>query len=92
MSTTTESTSNVTLAGELSLELTRYFAFTPERLFDAWLGEEWGEWLPPMGATGRVTAMEARPEGSFAVDMNMPDGRAIEICGKYLEAVRTNLL
>ena len=31
----------------LSLDLSRRFEAPPERVFDAWLSKEWGEWLPP---------------------------------------------
>ena len=41
-----------------SLEISRHFAASPEKLFDAWLGKEWGEWLPPKLARCEVASIE----------------------------------
>jgi uncharacterized protein YndB with AHSA1/START domain len=92
MTMTAEQTERANAPGGLSLELTKHFDAKPERVFDAWLGEEWGKWLPPFGATGCVTTMEAKPGGAFVVAMQMPDGRDIEISGKYIEIDRPNKL
>lgn len=92
MSTTAEATNQKLAAGGLSLELTRHFNAKPGRVFEAWLGDEWGKWLPPGGATCSVTTMEPKVGGSFVVAMVMQDGRGIEIHGKYVEIDRPNRL
>jgi uncharacterized protein YndB with AHSA1/START domain len=76
----------------LSLELSRRFDAPPERVFDAWLGKEWGEWLPPRGAQCKVTSIEPRVGGRYHVAMNMADGRSIEISGEYRELRRPTKL
>ncbi len=48
-----------------SLELSRHFNAAPERVFDAWLGEEWGEWLPPNASRCRVTLLERAPAAAI---------------------------
>lgn len=67
--------------GELVLQ--RRFDASPERVFDAWIGADWGHWLPPRGATGRVVAIDPRPGGAFEVAMSMADGRAVSFTGRY---------
>jgi uncharacterized protein YndB with AHSA1/START domain len=79
---------NSVAASPLSLDLSRRFDAPPECVFDAWLGKEWGEWLPPKGARCKVTRIEPRVGGSYHVAMNMPDGRNIEISGEYREVLR----
>lgn len=69
----------------LTLELSRRFDAPPERLFQAWVGRDWGEWLPPFGATCEVVAQDAVPGGQYRIKMAMPDGRAVEIAGTYRE-------
>lgn len=92
MTMTAEQTKRADAPGGLSLELTKHFEAEPERVFDAWLGEEWGKWLPPFGATGSITTLEAKPGGAFVVAMNMPGDRDIEISGKYIEIDRPKKL
>jgi uncharacterized protein YndB with AHSA1/START domain len=75
-----------------SLEITRRFDAPPERVFDAWLGVEWGQWLPPGGASCQVTTIEPRLGGRYRVTMNMPDGRVVQGSGVYREVVRPSRL
>jgi uncharacterized protein YndB with AHSA1/START domain len=75
-----------------SLEISRRFDAPPERVFDAWLGTEWGEWLPPAGALCKVTLIEPRVGGRYLVNMTMADGRSVEISGVYRELVRPRKL
>ena len=75
-----------------TLEISRRFDAPPERVFDAWLGMEWGEWLPPADAVCKVTAIEPRVGGGYVVNMFMPDGRTIEISGTYREVSRPRKL
>lgn len=76
----------------LTLELTRHFAATPARVFDAWLTPAWGAWLPPRGATCTVLAMDARVGGTYRLAMTMSDGRQVEIYGEYREIDRPSRL
>lgn len=92
MSTTAEQTKNASTAGELSLELTKCFEAKPERIFDAWLGDEWAKWVPPGGATCVIKSMQPKTGGAYVLKMNMPDGRDIEISGKYIAMERPNKL
>lgn len=84
MSTTAKSTS--------SLELSRHFAATPERVFDAWLGRRWAEWLPPRGARCTVMELDTRVGGHFRLGMAMPDGREVELFGMFREIARAERL
>jgi uncharacterized protein YndB with AHSA1/START domain len=72
----------------LSLELSRRFEASPERVFDAWLSYEWAAWLPPFGARCEVSQMEPHEGGRFLVRMTMPDGRTVEVNGRYREIRR----
>jgi uncharacterized protein YndB with AHSA1/START domain len=76
----------------LSLEISRRFDAPPERVFDAWLSKEWGEWLPPRGARCEVTVIEPRTGGRFHVRMTMLDGRDVEVSGIYREVMRPKRL
>jgi glutathione S-transferase len=76
----------------LSLEISRRFDAPPERVFDAWLSKEWGEWLPPRGARCEVILIEPRIGGRYQVGMTMLDGRTVEISGVYRELVRPEKL
>lgn len=67
----------------LTLELSRHFDAPPERLFQAWISRDWGEWLPPFGATCEVVALNAVPGGQYRIKMTMADGRNVEIFGAY---------
>jgi|BarGraIncu00222A_1022003.scaffolds.fasta_scaffold114012_2 hypothetical protein len=72
----------------LSLEISRRFAATPARVFDAWLSEDWGQWLGPRGARCEKASVEPRVGGRYAMTMTMADGRTAEVSGVYLEIVR----
>ena len=64
----------------LFLEISRRFDAPPERVFDAWLGKEWGEcfgdaqlrdgygggWNGPNGSFEKLDAVLARESGSAA--------------------------
>jgi uncharacterized protein YndB with AHSA1/START domain len=72
----------------LVLEISRRFAAPPERVFDAWLSEDWGQWLGPRGARCEKASVEPRVGGRYAMTMTMADGRTAEVSGVYLEIVR----
>jgi uncharacterized protein YndB with AHSA1/START domain len=75
-----------------TLEISRRFDAPPERVFDAWVSIEWGEWLAPADAVCKVTAMDPRAGGHYSVNMSMPDGRTIEVSGMYREVSRPKKL
>ncbi|MGH6839589.1 MAG: SRPBCC domain-containing protein [Methylocella sp.] len=83
---------NAIAESSLSLEISRRFDAKPERVFDAWLSKEWGEWLPPRGARCEVILLEPRVGGRYQVSMTMQDGRPIEISGVYRELIRPEKL
>jgi uncharacterized protein YndB with AHSA1/START domain len=83
---------NTLAESSLSLELSRRFDAPPERVFDAWLGKEWGEWLPPRAARCSVTRIEPRVGGRYHLTMTMADGRNIEISGQYRQVLRPTKL
>ena len=76
----------------LTLTLSRYFDAPPDRVFDAWTGRDWGNWLPPGGATCKVTAIDARAGGQFEAAMSMPDGRQLTVHGSYRDFQRPERL
>ncbi len=76
----------------LSLEISRRFDAPPERVFDAWLGKEWCDWLPPAKATCEIAKLEPVVGGRYLVLMTMPDGRKVEIAGAYREIIRPTKL
>lgn len=76
----------------LSLTLSRHFACTPGEVFDAWTGSAWGDWLPPRGATCKVTAIDPCVGGKFQAAMTMPDGRRFEVFGTYRDVQRPERL
>jgi len=76
----------------LTLTLSRYFEAPPDRVFDAWTGLDWGDWLPPRGATCRVTAIDPRRDGEFQATMSMPDGRHFVVFGTYRDVQRPERL
>ena len=71
------------------LELTRRFDASPEAAFDAWLTRQWAEWVAPQGTTCEVLTLE--PSG-YHLRMAMPDGRAIEVTGVFLDVSRPGRL
>ena len=72
----------------LSLDVSHRFDLPRTRIFDAWLQPSWCEWLPPKDASCKVLSMHPETGGTFLLDMIMPDGRAVQIAGRYLEIVR----
>ena len=76
----------------LTLELSRRFNASPERVFDAWVSNSWGEWLPPAGARCRVAELEPRVGGRYRLQMQMGDGRDVAISGTYREITRPTKL
>ena len=76
----------------LTLTLSRHFDAPPDKVFDAWTSPDWGDWLPPRGATCKVTAIDPRSGGQFEAAMWMPDGRQIVVSGTYRKVQRPERL
>jgi uncharacterized protein YndB with AHSA1/START domain len=72
----------------LSLEVSRRFAAPPARVFDAWLGDEWAEWLPPAKASCKILEFDPVEGGRFHLRMSMGDGHEAEVSGVYREIKR----
>lgn len=70
------------------LEITRLFDAAPERVFDAWLSKEWGDWVGPPGIKGEVTMLEPRVGGRYQIIMHRPDGGTLTVWGTYREIAR----
>ena len=76
----------------LSLEVSRRFEAPPARVFDAWLGDEWGDWLPPAKTSCKIFALDPVEGGRFHLRMTMGEGREAEISGVYREIKRPTKL
>lgn len=76
---------------ELSLELSRRFDASPDRVFDAWVTEDWCEWLGTAIARCELVAMNPRVGGAFHLRMHLPD-RVVDLTGEYREIKRPERL
>ncbi len=76
----------------LVLEISRRFDAPPERVYDAWLGASWGEWLGPAGTRCEKVSGESRVGSRYAIAVIRPDGSTSEISGAYLEMDRPKKL
>lgn len=74
------------------LELSRHFNASPERVFDAWLGPQWGAWLGPAGASCEVVALDPVVGGTYRIRGALADGRPFETQGEYLAIDRPTKL
>ena len=79
---------SVTLERPITLEMTRHFDASPERVFDAWLDGSWGEWAGPPGIKGEVTLLEPCVGGRYRIVMHRPDGGTLTVGGTYDDIVR----
>ena len=69
------------------LEITRLFDAPPERVFDAWLGYAWGEWVGPRDVHGEIIALEPRVGGQYRIVMHRPNAEPLTVSGIYREVV-----
>jgi uncharacterized protein YndB with AHSA1/START domain len=76
----------------LSLVLTRHFDAPPERVFDAWVGKEWGAWLGQRSFACTVVAIDPRVGGAYRIEGVNAEGVATEMHGAYLEMARPSRL
>jgi uncharacterized protein YndB with AHSA1/START domain len=77
----------------MTVQVTRYFEASPERVFDAWLDpQKAGQWLfaTPSGQMVRVE-IDARAGGSFLF-VDRRDGEDVEHTGEYIEIDRPHRL
>lgn len=75
-----------------SLEMSRTYDASPERVFDAWFSKSWGEFVGPPGVRGEVTLIEPRVGGRYRVVMHLPDGKTLAVGGVYREVARPSRL
>jgi uncharacterized protein YndB with AHSA1/START domain len=61
-------------------------------VFDAWLSEQWAEWLAPGDFTGKLLLLEPRVGGRYRIEMRRPNGSTTHISGRYLEISRPRRL
>jgi len=71
-----------------AFEITRYFAASPEQVFDAWVGDEWAQWLPFPQAVVELLEVDTRVGGQYRLAMRLPDGQQMTACGVYREVLR----
>ncbi|MGQ0742352.1 MAG: SRPBCC family protein [Alphaproteobacteria bacterium] len=76
----------------ISLELSRTYDAAPERVFDAWLGKSWGEFVGPPGVHGELTLIEPRVGGRYRIVMHTPDGKNPTVGGVFREIDRPRRL
>jgi uncharacterized protein YndB with AHSA1/START domain len=77
---------------DTALEITRLFAATPERVFNAWLNrEEWQAWIGPEGINCDIPLLEPCVGGRYRIIMRLSDGQVIPVAGvfKAIDAPRS---
>jgi uncharacterized protein YndB with AHSA1/START domain len=80
----------MTTMTETSLSITRVFAATPERVFDAWTQpEHMRRWSCPEGYSVAEVTGECRVGGAYRLQMRPPEGEAVHTAiGVYREVDR----
>lgn len=81
-----------TIDSPLVLEITRHFDAPPERVFDAWLGKDWGDWIGTPNVRGEIAKLEPYVGGTYHIVMHKPDATTIEVWGSYREITRPSKL
>lgn len=68
------------------LTITKLLAASPARVFEAWTQPELMEqWFAPGPMTAKIPELDARPGGSFRVEMHDPSGAVHTAVGTYQE-------
>ncbi len=75
-------------AGGFALDLRRLYDAPAERVFDAWLSEEWATFLGPHAVTADILLLEPRVGGRYRIAMHLPEGRDLIVGGTYREIAR----
>ncbi|MGH6968948.1 MAG: SRPBCC family protein [Stellaceae bacterium] len=73
-----------TVPSAVSFKIAHRFDAPPERVFDAWVTEDWCAWLGPAAARCELVAMDPRVGGAFDLRIHLPD-RVVDITGEYRE-------
>lgn len=74
------------------LQITRVFDASPERVFDAWLSEDWASWIGPHDIRGELELLEPRVGGRYRILMHKPDGNILTVGGVYRQIDRPRTL
>lgn len=73
-------------AEPLSLELRRSFPVSCERLYRCFTeAEHLARWFGPEGVSCRRASVDARPGGSYRIEMENPDGSTAVVAGRFVE-------
>jgi uncharacterized protein YndB with AHSA1/START domain len=76
----------------IRLSLTRSFEVPPERLFDAWLDESFGDWLGTEDVVCLSCEIDARVGGQWKTVHRIADGGMLEHGGVYKQISRPTTL
>jgi uncharacterized protein YndB with AHSA1/START domain len=82
----------ITIETPIRLSLTRSFAATPERLFDAFLSPQFGQWVGGDSVTCVSCEMDPRVGGDYRMLHRTGDGQTLEHHGTYKEIARPSRL
>jgi uncharacterized protein YndB with AHSA1/START domain len=75
-------------SADTALTITRVFDAPVARVWRAWADlEESSKWLGPGDWSGRMTASDMSPGGTYRIDMKHKDGSAIAAEGRFREIV-----
>lgn len=70
------------------IEITMHVARSPEVVFAAWqTADAFAAWFAPMTATPPIVQMDFRVEGSYSIEMPLPDGSVHTTRGQFREIV-----
>ncbi|THF85602.1 SRPBCC domain-containing protein [Deinococcus sp. KSM4-11] len=80
------------ILGNDAFEITRHFTAPPERVFDAWVGDAWAQWLPFPHAVVERLDVHTHVGGHYHLTMRMPNGQQMTASGVYREVQRPTRL
>lgn len=73
------------------LEVTRIFAASPSKVFDAWMNrEQWQAWIGPEGMMCEVPLMEPFEGGNFQIKMKISEDNIIPVVGVFREIEKSH--
>lgn len=76
----------------IRLTLTRSFEVEPDRLFNAWLSPDFGEWLGTEGMVCLSCEIDPRVGGQWSMQHSTPDGQILEHHGVFKQIDRFSCL